>query len=401
MSDEPDLENPLDDPEERRVLYATLDSFRQYRTAAHYNITYLRRQSFYSLPSNHVDILSGAPFSFPSTLRQIDDAIDSNADLSERIMSFGLQGFGIHAEDESWKGQATPADMDKARSTIRQFWRDWSAEGGPEREIYSAVVTAIAQHLPLDTSERYKCNILIPGAGLGRLVFELCRAGYVVEGNEISYHQLMASSYILNFTQCAGQHTLYPWALNFNNHRRRVDQMQAVAIPDIHPAAVLEAAQAQTRSKVHFSERMSMSAGDFCDVYSKPRNSNAYQSVVTCFFIDTAPNPIRYIETVSNCLERGGLWVNVGPLLWHFESTPINTNGVKDGNDSDKGHASPKGLGEPGSVQLTDEEVVALIAGYGFSILEQREVGECGYIQQPHSMLRNMYRPSFWVARKE
>ena len=36
------------------------------------------------------------------------------------------------------------------------------------------------------------------------------------------------------------------------------------------------------------------------------------------FFIDTANNIISYIETIYNLLKKDGLWVNFGPLLYHY-----------------------------------------------------------------------------------
>ena len=101
----------------------------QYRRAAHYNITHLRRQSFHSLPVKHSSLLSEPPFSILSTLQAVDDAIDKNADISEAILAVGLDTYGIDPASSEWKGTATPNDMDKARSTIRQLYRVFSAEG--------------------------------------------------------------------------------------------------------------------------------------------------------------------------------------------------------------------------------------------------------------------------------
>jgi carnosine N-methyltransferase len=41
--------------------------------------------------------------------------------------------------------------------------------------------------------------------------------------------------------------------------------------------------------------------------------------VLTCFFIDTAQNIVSYIETIATLLREGGVWINFGPLLYHFE----------------------------------------------------------------------------------
>lgn len=55
----------------------------------------------------------------------------------------------------------------------------------------------------------------------------------------------------------------------------------------------------------------------------------------------------------------------------------------------------------PGSVELTVEEVVLLIEKMGF-VVELNEIrdGGTGYIQNPESLLLNVYRLSHWVARK-
>ncbi|EME48086.1 hypothetical protein DOTSEDRAFT_86420 [Dothistroma septosporum NZE10] len=395
--------NPLSDPEEQAVLHAALNSYRQYRQAAHYNITHLRRQSFYSLPSAQIDLLSSPPFSLPKTFNAVDDAIDANADIAEAILEAGILAFGLDAGDENWKGEALPGELDKARSTIRQLYRDWSAEGFPERNAaISMILAALESHLPpVEPAQRSRYSVLVPGAGLGRLVFDICCAGYTVEGNEISYHQLLASNYILNFTKKPGQHSLYPWALSFSNHIARSNQLHAVRIPDVHPGVILEAATKEVQSEIQSAERMSMTAGDFCVLYRQPEYQDGFAAVTTCFFIDTAPNVIRYIEAIKFCLKPGGVWINTGPLLWHFESAPTPAE-----RDKLRGRTTPRnadqheGIGEPGSFELSNDEVFALISKYGFEMVEHKDAPPTGYIQDPRSMLQNVYRPVFWVARK-
>lgn len=64
----------------------------------------------------------------------------------------------------------------------------------------------------------------------------------------------------------------------------------------------------------------SMVAGEFVEVYgAKPE---AWDCVVTCFFIDTSHNVIDYMECINKILKPGGLWVNLGPLLWHYSEQP-------------------------------------------------------------------------------
>lgn len=338
----------------------------------------------------------------------MDDAIDSNADVAEAMLQAGLSMYGIDPEDDSWKGKATPRDMDKARSTIRQLYRDWSHDGHQELQaVFAPIQRFLEEHLPLTSEPKDYENwrILVPGAGLGRLVFDLTAQGYSAEGNEISYHQLIASNYILNWTKGAGQHTLYPWALSFSNHLNRANQLRGVQIPELHLSETLEASSA--KSKLHYSERMSMSSGDFCVLYQSPSHRDKFHAVATCFFIDTAPNVIKYIETIKHCLSPGGFWINAGPLLWHFESesTPAEKEKAKATTraaGSAEIETSNQGIGDPGSFELSNDEVIALVQRFGFEIVkhDERPDVQAGYILDDRSMLTNYYRPSFWVAKK-
>lgn len=361
-----------------------------------------------------MDLLSEPPFSLPKTLRQVDDAIDANAEIAEAILAVGLRSLGMEEGDGSWKGRATPSDVDKAHATVRQLYRDWSEEGRPERHTcFSPILNALNSHLPSNVpAECCRHRVLVPGAGLGRLVFDICAAGYTVEGNEISYHQLLASSYVLNHIEAARQHQLYPWALAFSNHTSRANQLRCVDIPDIHPTTALKTSLAELDPQTLTEERMNMSAGDFCVVYRQADHKEAFDAVTTCFFIDTAPNLIAYIETVAACLRPGGIWVNLGPLLWHFESLPTPSERQRQRkhppahdtrSPGDFVDAESQGIGDPGSFELSNDEVIALVSRYGFDFVEQEQAsgGATGYIQDPSSMLHNIYRPAFWVARKK
>ncbi|KAJ2894300.1 methyltransferase family [Zalerion maritima] len=414
------LEDSIQDPEEMRVLCCALDSFLQYPKVAHFNSTHLRRQSFYALPRAHWELLAKPPFNYLDTLTAVDDAIDSNAELARAIVTSGLQSFhlsslptpppatpssGLPTLPEAWQGVARNSDVDKARSTIRQFYRDWSAAGAVEREsCYGPVKEALdderssprsgaSKRGGQDDEEEEPFRVLVPGAGLGRLVFDLCASGYESEGNEISYHQLLASSYILNGTEGAGQHTIYPWVHSFSNHRTRANHLASCTVPDIHPATELKRRGPNAGS-------MSMCAADFLCLYSDGEHRDHYDAVASVFFLDTAPNLIRYLETIYSCLKPGGVLVNFGPLLWHFENNAPGNHGHDDDGDGVHDAKNSNGIADPGSFELTDEEVTALVEHMGFKIEERRTDIEAPYVIDPESMLKTVYKASFWVARK-
>ncbi|CAB1319486.1 unnamed protein product [Coregonus sp. 'balchen'] len=89
---------------------------------------------------------------------------------------------------------------------------------------------------------------------------------------------------------------------------------------------------------------------------------NTWDCVATCFFIDTAHNVIDYVETIWNILKPGGVWINLGPLLYHFEN-----------------------MANELSIELSYEDVRAAILKYGFHL---------------ESMLKYLYDCVFFVARK-
>jgi carnosine N-methyltransferase len=240
--------------------------------------------------------------------------------------------------------------VEKARSTLRQFYRDWSAEGATERE---ASLTPIINDLQAERLNRGagSMSVLVPGAGLGRLVYELYNRGYNVEGNEISYHQLLASSYILNYCSGVRIHTVYPWVHSFSNHIKRSHHLQSVQVPDVQPTAGEMVREGTSRN---LRGEMSMSASDFILLYENEENHERFDAVATLFFLDTAPNPIRYIQTIHNCLKSGGIWTNLGPLLWHFENSPPGKHGRHTESSTDPESDGKKTHLKEGNLSFTD-----------------------------------------------
>ena len=147
---------------------------------------------------------------------------------------------------------------------------------------------------------------------------------------------------------------------------------------------------------------MSMTTGDFCVLYSSEEYANAFDAVATVFFIDTAPNLIRYVETIRHCLCDGGLWINVGPLLWHFDAKRKDAGDESEDSVQTVSTHDDRGVGEPGSFELSHDEVMLLVRDYGFEILkEQFTKLSTGYMSDPRSLLQHVYKPVHWVARKK
>ena len=181
--------------------------------------------------------------------------------------------------------------------------RDWSEEGAEERrQSYGRMLELLERAVPPPA------RVLVPGAGLGRLVFECFRRGYEVEGNEWSYYMLFASGMLLN-CEPGERWEVHPWALESSNCLRTEHQLRAVGVPDVHPCDVRPPADGGRPGA-----SMSMCAGDFAEVYAAAEVRGSFDAVLTCFFLDTARNVAEYIDVLWHCLRPGGAWINFGPV---------------------------------------------------------------------------------------
>ncbi|CAL1385749.1 unnamed protein product [Linum trigynum] len=292
-----------------------------------------------------------------ATLQQGPDASECNGDV----------GAPNDWLDPSIQLHVPLVDVDKVRCIVRNIVRDWAAEGQKERdECYKPILEELDSQFPKRSKERAPA-CLVPGAGLGRLALEISRLGFMSQGNEFSYYMMICSSFILNHAETVGDWTIYPWIHSNCNSLSDSDQLRPVPIPDIHPASA------------GITEGFSMCGGDFVEVYSDASQEGYWDAVVTCFFIDTAHNIVEYIEIISKILKDGGVWINLGPLLYHF--------------------ADMYGQEDEMSVELSLEDVKRIAIHYGFEFEKEKTI-ETTYTTNPRSMMQNHYSAAFWTARK-
>lgn len=253
--------------------------------------------------------------------------------------------------------------MSKVRSTIRQCVRDWAKEGAEERDqCYRPIMDELAKRYP-DPADRKQRRVLIPGSGLSRLTWEVAHMGFFSQGNEFSYYMLLASYLILNCLDGVECLPLYPFVHETKNLLSVRDQLQEIRIPDVDPSSLPEGSQ------------FSMVAGDFLEVF---KGDASWDSVCTCFFIDTAHDILEYLEFINKMMKPGGYWINFGPLLYHYSGM------------------GPSEL----SVDLTWEEIKGALPGLGFELLEERTDQPSRYTANTSSMLQQSYKCVFSVCRK-
>ncbi|XP_012499871.1 PREDICTED: UPF0586 protein C9orf41 homolog [Propithecus coquereli] len=167
-------------------------------------------------------------------------------------------------------GKIMPAstfDMDKLKSTLKQFVRDWSETGKAERDAcYQPIIKEILKNFPKE-----RCP-----PSLKTMEFkdekELC--------SEINKYKL------------------YPWIHQFSNNRRSADQIRPIFFPDVDPHSLPP------------GSNFSMTAGDFQEIYSECSKSKEERAV--------------RLMTRKDFIQQGfEAWLKLeleGPLLYHFEN---------------------------------------------------------------------------------
>lgn len=273
------------------------------------------------------------------------------------------------------------ADFSKVRSTLHSCVRDWADEGAIERtQCYSPLLEELVRLVPLDCRRR----VLVPGAGLARLVLEVAARGYGAQGNEFSYHMLLASNYLLNSGLRPRGATIYPFVDQPSNCRASQDRVRAVRIPDVSPNALLG----------DMPSDFSMAAGEFLEVYR--HQECEWDALLSCFFLDTAPVALEYVDAIYRLLKPGAPWINLGPLLYHWVPSSsadldvvVGTKGLM--ADFDDRYSQ--------SLEFSWYELRHAIQERGFVILRE-EWRRCTYTANVRSMMKTDYDCIFFTALK-
>ncbi|KAL4863510.1 hypothetical protein BDV12DRAFT_177438 [Aspergillus spectabilis] len=308
----------------------------------------------------------------------VEHLFDDNDKIARDIVRHGLEFYGIEQSElnefiaEVEKEKKIP-DRTSVVQAMKHFVRDWSEEGLFERE--DAVRCILDNLRRMKRSEEKPVRLLAPGAGAGRLGYDIdALGGFEVTINEWSYYMNLVHRYA---TQISTPNSLsyHPYIDWWSHHATTSDMQRRVTFPDWTPAA----------------SRVVMVEGDFTTIFSDSE-SVTYDVLVTLFFIDTARNLMSYLENIHRLLKPGGMWINIGPLLY----------------------------GTGPFLQLSLDEIVLLseTLGFEFEVEETWTEGVCGsptpgdgldgkarsmyvpYGQNARGLSRNAYDAQFWRAIK-
>ena len=176
---------------------------------------------------------------------------------------------------------------------------------------------------------------------------------------------LICSDFIFNSNMRKNQYQIQPLIHSFNCLKYENDPFQIFNFPDENINEIM--------NRNDFG-KLNIIPGDF--ILSYKDKSNCYDGVITSFFLDTANNIIQFIEIIYNILKKGGIWINIGPLLYHFHDIPNEV-----------------------SIELSWEEVKKIILKFGFEIKNEKMI-DCTYSSIEERLKTTLYTCIFFSAIK-
>lgn len=374
------------DIEEQAALTSTLSSFYYFHQWQYAQVVVPRRSKYTSLSSTDQALL---PW-FPQYIADMEQCIEMNRLFTQDLAVRVAGDWGCLSDPSTWLA-ATQGDFDKVKSTLLQLAREWSSEGEKERNsAFLRIVNELTRKYP-EKVHRQKIKVLIPGCGLGRLVWELVCEGFSCQGNEFSYHMLLASTFMLNHCQYPHNYSIFPYLGSSLHVERRALQLRPVSIPDVNPTTIYTLAN--ENPLISYPDLMSMTAGPFVDLYGlsgsdsdvppdvtefRASGQGTFDVVCTCFFLDTAPDILQYMKTLFFCTAPGGTWVNFGPLLWHFQLDAVE-----------------------GGLELARDDLIELVSRIGFEFVHTEHALESTYTADSRCLGRFVYDCEFWMCVKK
>ncbi|KAF5365938.1 hypothetical protein D9758_006702 [Tetrapyrgos nigripes] len=208
-------------------------------------------------------------------------------------------------------------------------------------------------------------------------------------------------------TNAVGQHEVHPYAHWFSHQRHSwrgegedgeggdrnsLTSFRGIKFPDTVP---------RLTDPQRNGGSLTLVEGDFLSL-SKP--TPGYDLLVTLFFIDTSPNILSTLNHIHHLLRPGGLWINLGPLLYTSSASYPGAGGS--------------------NLELSLNEIVRVAKMVGLDVVgygeDGRKIGSgdveedldripecfrprtipCEYTADKSAMMRWVYEAEFFVARK-
>lgn len=254
---------------------------------------------------------------YAERLQMLALCVTGNGKFLGELVSHGTAFLGVgggDGEKEMGKklvdldNEMVKAEAEELRELLGLCVREWSEIGRQARErLYTPLLEAVEEAYvegvrAVGELGRADFRVLVPGAGAGRLAWELAKKGFAVEGSEGSACRLLAANYFLNHASIGHSWEIFPFIHSHGNVRSGKGQVKGVMVPDVSASDVYQGTEAE----------FGMRTGAFVDVY-EDADAEIADAVVSCLEFDLGEAIVQVVRRVSTLLRSGGIWAFLGP----------------------------------------------------------------------------------------
>ena len=282
-----------------------------------------------------------------STRERIERLVEGKKKLGAEIRSL-LEPFEL---DRAEAARRLPRDRIPSKqhlsSYLETIFRDW-VWGGEE---VGEAMALVESHLQPAATSAENGSALVLGGGAGRLSHELARLGLWQDVVQLDINPLLtrAGELLSGGKEVLLTEIPYPPA----------------SLADVVVDHILKNPDSDTKSALHFLVG---------DVFAPPFAPEAFDVLVTPWFIDILPEDFRDLSRrLNGLLRQGGLWISFGPLS--FESLPP-------------------------VAQYTREEIEEALAQSGM-VLVSSENRQVRHLHSPHAMHKRSEEVLVFSATKK
>ena len=172
--------------------------------------------------------LSKMTYDYKTRVKRLEEAMNLNQKFLDEISK-------RYTPDVSYYKNYTQKDIDDAAyneySTLNYavfmyICRDWTIEKKKERDIhYNPIIESVRKNVPP------KSKILIPGAALLRLGYELATIGYDIDANDYNFSNVILCDYFFNHSK-KDQFSFQPLIRSFSNYLTEDAVFRKFSFPD-------------------------------------------------------------------------------------------------------------------------------------------------------------------------
>ena len=161
------------------------------------------------LESNYKNLdpkyLAKLPFDYKEKVKKVKEGMKTNQEFFTKIANIYLDRFqDVEVAYETIDSFENEEPSFVGNLLLQILTREWTQEGEKERsKSIPLIIDELKNYYNYENKELMDkgVNVLVAGFRFGRMLYELAKLGYIVEGNERSYFYLLIADYLFNHSK--------------------------------------------------------------------------------------------------------------------------------------------------------------------------------------------------------